>query len=236
MAAIKSIGAVIILAILTTTSAHAQGLKLESQVVVINTGDGESVMTLKNTDTQPILLYTSVQTVDEDPAERVLVTPPVARVEPGDSQLVRFILKKGAALKAETLARAIFEGIPPASNGNTLRLTIRQNVPLIIHPASLAENEEPWKFLSFTENTNGDISVKNTGDYVVRMASSISLLPGNGQATLARNYILPGQIVVAKRSVGSELAPRATSVKISPATLYGVLSDPYESPLAPASK
>ncbi len=162
MVSIKLTLATALLAISAAMGAHAQGLKLESQVVLINTADGEGVMTLKNTDAQPILLYTSVQTVDEDPVERVLVTPPVARVEPGDSQLVRFIFKKDEALKTETMARAIFEGIPPASKKNALQLTIRQNVPLIIHPASLAENDEPWKLLSFSKLPNGNVTVHNT--------------------------------------------------------------------------
>lgn len=211
---------------------QAQGLSLESQVVLINAGDGEGVMTLKNTDTQPILLYSSVETVEQDPVERVLVTPPVARIEPGESQVVRFILKNGEQLTTEKFARAIFEGIPPASKSNTLRLTIRQNVPLIIHPASLVENDKPWEFLTLSKKDNGDIAVKNAGPYVVRLSTDILILPGNAHARLPRNYLLPGETVNAVQAVAAPSAITATSAKISPASLYGVLLDAYELPLS----
>lgn len=42
--------------------AHAQGntgLQLETPVVIVNTDDGEGVMTLKNTDARPMLLWSS---------------------------------------------------------------------------------------------------------------------------------------------------------------------------------
>lgn len=219
---------------LAAINAQAQGLKLDSQVVLVNAADGEAVMVLKNTDEEPILLYTSVEPVEQDPVERILVTPPVARIEPGDSQLVRFILKKNEDLKTEVFARAIFEGIPPANKKNALRVTVRQNVPLIVHPKSLPDNEEPWRFLKFTNQTNGDVSVHNAGDYVVRMSPTVLLQPGNTHATLPRTYVLPGETVVAKQDANTAPVINAVSIKINPASLYGVLVDAYESPITSA--
>lgn len=43
------------------SNANASGMKLETSVVVVNTADGEGVMTLKNTDAKPVLLYSSVK-------------------------------------------------------------------------------------------------------------------------------------------------------------------------------
>lgn len=39
---------------LLISNANASGMKLETSVVVVNTADGEGVMTLKNTDAQPV--------------------------------------------------------------------------------------------------------------------------------------------------------------------------------------
>lgn len=211
------------------------GLQLETPVVIVNTDDGEGVMTLKNTDARPMLLYSSVETIPEDDTDRVMATPPVARMEPGDTQMVRFILKKKEDLATEKLARAIFEGIPPAEK-NTVRLTVRQNVPLIIHPASLPVNNEPWKDLKYSRLANGDLQVRNTGAYVVRMSPNLELMPGNGRANLPRTYILPGEKVVAKAA--GENAAAATTVRSMPASLYGYFSKPYDAPLgsAPAAR
>ncbi|WP_080745251.1 fimbria/pilus chaperone family protein [Cupriavidus necator] len=214
--------------------AHAQGntgLQLETPVVIANTDDGEGVMTLKNTDARPMLLYSSVESVPEDDADRVMATPPVARMEPGDTQMVRFLLKKKKEnLSTEKLARAVFEGIPPAEK-NMVRLTVRQNVPLIIHPSSLLNNEL-WKDLRYSRLANGDVQVQNTGAYVVRMSPNLELMPGNGRADLPRTYILPGEKVVAK--AGDDKAAAATTVRSMPASMFGYFSKPFDAPLGAA--
>ncbi|RDK06217.1 fimbria/pilus chaperone family protein [Cupriavidus lacunae] len=216
-----------------TQSPVATGLQLETPVVVVNTDDGEGVMTLKNTDARLMLLYASVETIPEDPTDRVMATPPVARLEPGDTQMVRFILKKKEDLTTEKLARAIFEGIPPAVK-NTVRMTVRQNVPLIIHPSSLPVNNEPWKALKYSRLANGDVQVQNTGAYVVRMSPNLDLMPGNGRADLPRTYILPGETVVARQGVAP--TGTATTVRLMPASVFGYFSKPYDAPLGATAK
>ena len=68
-------------------TAHASGMLPETSVVIINEADGEASMNVKNTDANATLLYTSIQNLPEDKENLLVVTPPVARVEPDETQL-----------------------------------------------------------------------------------------------------------------------------------------------------
>ncbi|WP_279204861.1 fimbria/pilus chaperone family protein [Obesumbacterium proteus] len=210
------------------SNANASGMKLETSVVVVNTADGEGVMTLKNTDAKPVLLYSSVENLPGDKEESLVVTPPVVRVNPGDNQTVRFMLKTPPKA-VEQFKRAIFEGIPAADKtSDKLQITIRQNVPLIIHPSSLKDNPEPWKLLQFKQTGPDTVSVTNAGAYVIRMNPGIEVLPQGVKGSLPRAYILPGDSFTVKLSGA---ATGGQKVKITPANLYGYFVKPYEAAL-----
>lgn len=203
--------------------AHADGLRLETSVVVVEVQDGEGVISIKNTDDQPVLLYSEIIDVPEDKADLLLVTPPITRVEAGDTQTVRFLLKSKEKLATERLKRAAFEGIPQTAP-NKVRVNIRQNIPVIIRPVGLAKNNEPWKLLQWSSTPQG-LSVKNTGPYVVRMSQEVTLQPGAITANLPKTYILPGETVVLS---SKQAMAGAQKVKYTPATLNGYFSDPVE--------
>lgn len=206
--------------------AQASGMKLETSVVVVNTEEGEGVMTLKNTDPSPVLLYSSVENLPGDKEESLIVTPPVVRVNPGDSQTVRFMLKTPAKA-VEQFKRAIFEGIPASDKtADKLQITLRQNVPLIIHPAGLKENAEPWTLLKWEQTGQDTLKVTNTGAYVIRMSPSISVEPQKVSGSLPRSYLLPGDTISVK--LNNKVAD-IQKVTITPANLYGYFVKPYES-------
>lgn len=219
------ITAVCISPLLLSSHAMASGMKLETSVVVVDTGEGEGVMTLKNTDPTPVLLYSSVENLPGDKEESLIVTPPVVRVNPGDSQTVRFMLKTPPK-DVEQFKRAIFEGIPASDKtADKLQITLRQNVPLIIHPAGLKENAEPWTLLKWEQNGPDTLKVTNTGAYVIRMSPAVSVMPQNITGSLPRSYLLPGDTVEIKFA-GS--LTHAQKVQITPANLYGYFVKPYQ--------
>lgn len=219
----------IISPVLSTSAANASGMKLETSVVVVNTDDGEGVMTLKNTDAKPVLLYSSVENLPGDKEESLVVTPPVVRVNPGDNQTVRFMLKTPPKA-VEQFKRAIFEGIPAADKtSDKLQITVRQNVPLIIHPSNLKDNPEPWTLLQFKQTGTDTVQITNTGAYVVRMNTSITLLPQNVNGSMPRAYLLPGDVVSVKLN---SAITNGNKVQITPANLYGYFVKPYQSSLA----
>lgn len=215
--------------IFIANNVHASGMKLETSVVVVNTGEGEGVMTLKNTDSTPVLLYSSIENLPGDKEESLIVTPPVVRVNPGDSQTVRFMLKTPAKA-VEQFKRAIFEGIPASDKtADKLQITLRQNVPLIIHPAGLKENAEPWKLLKWEQTGPDSLKVTNTGAYVIRMSPTVSVLPQKINGSLPRSYLLPGDTATLKLH---NKAADIQKVVITPANLYDYFVKPYEASLS----
>lgn len=210
-------------------TAHASGMLPETSVVIVNEADGEASMNVKNTDANATLLYTSIQNLPEDKENLLVVTPPVARVEPDETQLVRFILQSKEPLKTQRFKRVIFEGIPQQSKDGGVKVTmnVRQNLPVIIHPKGLAPNREPWKLLTWSVS-NGNLIAKNDSAYVVRLAQTVTLLPGKAELDLGKTYFLPGETI----SVPVPAAVAAsTTVRLAPATVYGFSVDSYDAAL-----
>ncbi len=217
--------------VLSSTPAYATGMVPETSVVVVEQDDGEGSINLVNTDAYPVVLLTTLQNIPEDSDTLLIVTPPAARVEPQKNQRVRFILISKEPLKTERLKRVIFEGVPPQQKGKSeVRMTVRQNLPVIIRPAGLAKEVAPWKHLVWKLNGNR-LTVNNPSAYVVRLGQGVKTLPGNTDWTLPNNYILPGQtltITAEQRNAGSAVL----QVRISPATTWGYTVDSYDAPLS----
>lgn len=215
--------------LLSSAVAVADGMQPETTVVVLYEEEGEATINIKNTDEAPALLHSVVENVPEDVEPLLIVTPPIARVEAGETQLVRFISTLKEPLKTQRLKRVSFEGIPQAraAGGATIGITLRQNLPLILHPQGLPRHHTPWELLKW--KTAGErLTVHNDSAYVVRLAPEVLLLPQGTQATLPRTYVLPGETLAVK--VESPLGAVA-EVEIQPATVYGFTVDNYRAPI-----
>lgn len=218
------------LALLLSLNAQADGMVPDTSVVIIHEADGEAAVSVTNTDSNLALLHVTLQDIPEDSEPLLVVTPPLSRVESGKSQLVRFILQNQAPLRTQRLKRAIFEGMPQgraATEAGHARVgvTVRQNLPVIVHPKGLAINRTPWTDLTWTLR-DGTLQVRNDTPYVVRLAQELRLLPGDGQATLPRTYVLPGETLNVPATGGP-----ATQVRLQPATVYGFAVAAYNAPI-----
>ncbi|WP_423760279.1 fimbria/pilus chaperone family protein [Burkholderia sp. NLJ2] len=214
--------------------AQASGVLPESSVVILNEADGETTMNVKNTESIPLLLHTSIQNTPEDQELLVVAVPPVSRVEGQDTQLVRFLLQSPAPLRVQRLKRVTFEGIPPKGPDGKARIsmTIRQNLPLIVNPATLAKHTSPWTLLQWSV-ADGKLRVRNDSPYVVRLGQGVQLLPDKTAVDLGKTYVLPESTVEVSLPQGA--GARATGVKLSPATIYGYEVDSYDAPLVNAA-
>lgn len=218
------------LALLFSMNARADGMVPDTSVVIVYESDGEASVSVTNTDSQLALLHVTLEDIPEDNEPLLVVTPPLSRVEPTKSQLVRFILQDHLPLKSQRLKRVIFEGMPkgrPAAEAGHARVgvTVRQNLPVIIHPKGLAPNRTPWTGLTWSLENN-QLLVSNDTPYVVRLAQELRLLPGDGKAMLPRTYVLPGE-----RLRVPAIASGARTVRLQPATLYGFAVAAYDAPL-----
>ncbi|MDR6605127.1 fimbria/pilus chaperone family protein [Pseudomonas synxantha] len=217
-------------ALLLTAQAHADGMVPDTSVVIVNEANGETSVSVTNTDASLALLHVTIEDIPEDTEPLVFVTPPLARVEASRTQLVRFILQSEKPLLTQRLKRVIFEGIPQgkptAETGKAqVGVTVRQNLPIILHPAGLAPNRTPWTDLKWSLQ-DGQLTVRNETPYVVRLAQEVQLLPSGSGAMLPKTYVLPGEHI----SV-AVTAKAAAQVRIHPATVYGFAVPPYDAPI-----
>ncbi|WP_177434293.1 MULTISPECIES: fimbria/pilus chaperone family protein [unclassified Pseudomonas] len=222
--------AILMFGLLFAGPSFSSGMKPASSVVLISEDQGETTMNVTNTDKYAALLYTSLETIPEDPELLLVVSPPVARVEGGDSQAVRFILQNKKPFTVQRLMRVTFEGIPTVQYKvpNSVGVTFRQNLPVIISPKGLKIEAAPWKFLKWS--LCGDtLHVTNDSPYVVRLALSGSLQPVAEEVKFSKAYILPSthhEFQIGRVITG------ATSMRIHPASVYGYALNQFDTPLS----
>lgn len=212
--------------------AIGSGMRPETPLVFINAAEAGGKINVKNTDAGPRLLYTTVQEVEGGSRDvQVVPTQPIARVEAGNTQQVRFVLTGADSLKVQQLKRVIFEGIPERTPGaNQLIFTVRQDVPLIIHPKGLPDVSNPWTRLTWNVK-GGSLVVSNDTPYVVRLEPRVVLLPSNVEGSLGKSFILPGEALTATFKNSGKLA-ESTEVKLFPATRYGYQAPDYVAQIA----
>lgn len=214
------------LAVFFSAPVFSDGMQPETTVVILNEADGEASINVTNTDKLPALLHSAIEDLPEDLEPLIVVTPPVTRVDAGERQMVRFLSIAKEPLKTQRLKRVTFEGIPQAQPGSgaTIGISLRQNLPLILHPKGLPRHEAPWELLTWHLQGN-TLVVRNDSPYVVRLASDVRLNPQKVKASLPRTYILPGDVLSVELQAP---APGSTSVTIAPATVYGFAVDSYD--------
>ena len=224
-----AVGALALLLVLGNP-VKADGMVPDTSVVIVHEAEGEAAVSVTNTDSQLALLHVTLLDIPEDTEPLLVVTPPLSRVEASKSQLVRFILQNQQPLLTQRLKRAVFEGMPQgraatAAGHARVGVTVRQNLPVIVHPKGLAPNRTPWTDLTWTLR-DGQLQVRNDTPYVVRLAQELLLLPGNGKAMLPRTYVLPGEAISVPASGG-----QASTVRLQPATVYGFAVAPHDAPI-----
>lgn len=213
------------------STSQAAGMVPEVSVVLINVSDGEGVINVTNTDSQAALLYTSLEDLPEDQENLIVVTPPVARVEAGEKQLVRFIVQSEKPIKTQRLKRVNFEGIVQKNLNDSAKIgvTVRQNLAMLITPGDLPLKSDPWVLLEWSVKGQ-TLTVKNDSRYVVRLNQQIKLMPAKIDLVLPRTYFLPGQVDYFQLPAGTSLGTDAV-VRIYPASTYGFSVDPFDAPL-----
>jgi len=206
------------------SAARADGMQPETTVVILYEEEGEASIQIKNTDDGPALLHSAVESIPEDLEALVVITPPVIRVDAGESQLVRFLSANGEPLKTQRLKRVPQRKTGP---GATVGVTLRQNLPLILHPKGLARHPAPWKELTW-HLEKSRLVVRNDSPYVVRLSPELELNPHKVSVMLGRDYVLPGEALAVEIDATQ---PAATSVTLQPATVYGFAVARHEAPL-----
>jgi P pilus assembly chaperone PapD len=199
---------------------HATGMVPETTVLLIDEAEGGGSMNVKNTDDKAALLYTTIQEIDgsSNKGAMLVATQPIVRLEAGQTQRVRFVLNTTEPLQVEQYKRVIFEGIPQAKAVGKKQIitTIRQNLPVIIHPKGLPEFTTPWEKLEWKAQGNV-LTVTNPSPYVVRMSPQVVTKPSKISGSFDKTFILPGETL----TVHLTSSTTDKQVEMFPASRFG---------------
>lgn len=140
----------------------------------------------------------------QTPSGDLLVNPPLATVQPGQSQTIRIGLRRGAD-HAQELAYRLYltEVPPPGERVNGLRIVLRLGVPVYVAPKAEARAAVHW-LVGRAPNGEVLLTLRNDGnrhlridDFKVIAASTGQLLGASRKkvftllAGQARRYALP---------------------------------------------
>ncbi|WP_239506270.1 fimbria/pilus chaperone family protein, partial [Proteus mirabilis] len=204
----------IFLILLISHFSHAS-FQLETMTVILDSEEPRKIFNVKNTGSEPILLSTKVSDLDKqhEIAKNIIITPPITRIEPDQSQNINFILKDGIEFDDEQILKASFQGIGVAKVNST-KMPIRQDIAMLIIPKGLTIEREPWKNLE-VKQVNNQLILKNNGKQVIRMAPAFSSLPSNNGYSIGQFYIRP------QEEIKVDVKEKSTEIQISPLSRYG---------------
>ncbi|MBG5979577.1 fimbria/pilus periplasmic chaperone [Proteus mirabilis] len=210
----KILKGMIFLILLISHFSHAS-FQLETMTVILDSEEPRKIFNVKNTGSEPILLSTKVSDLDKqhEIAKNIIITPPITRIEPDQSQNINFILKDGIEFDDEQILKASFQGIGVAKVNST-KMPIRQDIAMLIIPKGLTIEREPWKNLE-VKQANNQLILKNNGKQVIRMAPAFSSLPSNNGYSIGQFYIRP------QEEIKVDVKEKLTEIKISPLSRYG---------------
>ncbi|HGF6561449.1 TPA: fimbria/pilus chaperone family protein [Providencia alcalifaciens] len=199
---------------LMSISAKAS-FQLETMTVILDASEGRKVFSVKNISKEPILLSTKVSDLDgsKPMAKEVMVSPPIVRIEPNESQQINFVIKKGLDLKQEEILRVSFQGVG-AVKQNSAKMPIRQDVAMLITPANEPLSQTPWKNITVKQKDN-KLTLTNTGNQVVRLSQSVTALPSNDSYSIEQFYLRP------QESKTIDVKGKVQELVISPLSRYG---------------
>ena len=211
-----------------TLPAAASTFRLQSNTIILEEREGRASFNVTNTGKEPILLLSKLENLvdDDNMAGNVIVTPAVTRIDPEQSQIVNFALKKGVKLDREYMLRASFEGVTQKAERG-MRMPVRQQIGFILQPKSVAAEPRPWQDLRFKVEGNNMV-VTNSGKHVIRLGPALTAKPSGAVGTLPHPYVMPGESL----NVSFENLGTAQKVGITPLSRFGFATGVDELPVA----
>lgn len=210
----------------SSTSAEAK-FSISQSGVVVSATNGESSISVKNLGQQEIILFASEsekETKAISGKSLFMLSPPISKLKPGESQVIRIFLKDRSVDK-EMLGRLRFQELTSEPNNKTKTIiNSAYNIAAVARPAALVENTEPWKGLKL-QNSNGGVEIKNESLYVVRMMKTVKFNLGGKTVSenITNGYILPGTSIAFNKVKFSAL----NSVEINPVSTTASILPPY---------
>ena len=196
----------------------ATSFKLQTNTVILDVGKQEATFNITNKGQSPMLLLTTLEDLpgDETFAERVLINPPVTRVNADSTQYVTFTLRPGAPIDREYLLKVGFEGVGQ-QKANNISIPVRQEIGFLVTPDHWVPSGTPWDALTLTRKSD-TLILHNPSRQVVRLIPQVTLVKTGNTVGFGQPYIRPGEsVTLSDIPLGAELE----GLVLSPLSRYG---------------
>ena len=126
------------------------------------------------------------------PTHDLLVSPPIATINPHATQIIRLV-QHGSPAKSEVTYRILVDQIPPAAAPGTVRIVVRLSIPVFAEPMVQANPHDTFR----VENSSGKLTLVGVNDgnrhdvlhdIELKGADGILLKPDSGDSP----YLLAG--------------------------------------------
>lgn len=143
-AAAKALAAAVFIALLTGPAAGAQALSVLPVNILFSPGQKATSLTVTNQGTSEtaiqIRAYAWSQKDGDDQltdSDAVALSPPLARMAPGATQVIRLFLRRQPQGREATY-RILIDQIPPPAEPGVVHLVLRLSIPIFAMPATRA--------------------------------------------------------------------------------------------------
>jgi fimbrial chaperone protein len=194
----------VFLALATVETALGASFSVSPVRVELSPRDNVVAVTVTNTGDQSGSIRLSVfswrQEANEDrldPTRELVATPPLFSMAPGESQIVRFGLRRVPTTERELAYRAIFEEIPgprPAQGAPALQITLRISIPVFYQPRDNLAAMLVWT-LARDGADKLRLSVRNDGTASAQLGDLALARMGAVEPFVQKKnfaYVLPG--------------------------------------------
>jgi fimbrial chaperone protein len=161
--------------------------QMATTLTVINQGDAETSVQIRT------MAWKQVDGKEDlTPSNDVMVSPPIATIAPGATQIVRLVLRKPPEGREATY-RILLDQIPPVAEPGTVRIALRLSIPIFAAPVTRAMPHVKFR----VENDAGQaylvaVNDGNRHDTIREIALKTAGGTGLDTATNSSPYILAG--------------------------------------------
>lgn len=232
MAALTGLSGAAGVAVAASPTSPVSAVLPTTSVLVIDEADREGSIGIKNTQSEPVLLYSKVQRLEDDDLDAALIpSPRVVLVQPGETQVVRLLFRSNKKLDKEHLARITFTGIPPKKDApGRISFIIGQDLPVVIRPKGYTPVDNKWEYLKW-QIKGQQLCVANDTKMAIRFVNNVLLLPKKTAIAMPKPYALPGSEHCAALPAGYQ-AGADTKVEFSAVSDYNYMLDGRQLPVA----
>ncbi len=126
------------------------------------------------------------------PTKALLISPPMAQLDPGESQTVRILLREQPTA-AEASYRLLVDELPAAGTAGVVRLALRVSLPMFVAPTRQTAPAMQWRLVS--SNTGMELQASNHGTKRERVSDMAVQVAGLGTVKpqpLVNAWVLAG--------------------------------------------